>query len=202
MKCFTVHCTTITEQYSPAPYIKVHERESKKNGEMFHVVIVGGDGRGEEQEWIALHPRLEPVDFYPDTPGKTIGHCSIGVTKSGAYIMLPEKEPDDRALVKVYFKEGFRGWNSYITPPEALAEIGEPKRVATGKFAQGAAGRMGGGFEVLIIMEPGQTLYCQRGGRLYGSPNKLEISWDGETLSVYHPENETVDCDLEPISMI
>lgn len=55
--------------------------------------------------------------------------------------------------------------------------------VAEGRCAQGAAGRMGGGSEYLIVMEPGAALTISRWGRLGGAPGRLILEWDGVALA-------------------
>lgn len=63
------------------------------------------------------------------------------------------------------------------------AGAGRVAVVAEGACAQGDAGRMGGGPELLVIMEPGAAVTVHRTGRLYGNPDRLIVSWEGETLT-------------------
>lgn len=68
-----------------------------------------------------------------------------------------------------------------------------PKILAEGYCAQGDAGRMGGGHEYLIALQPGEGFSIQRSGRLYGSSDLICFSWNGEFLS----KKERVDIELE-----
>lgn len=68
--------------------------------------------------------------------------------------------------------------------PEWLsAGNGRVAVVARGECAQGCAGRMGGGPEFLLAVEPGTALTITRQGRLYGTPSRLIVEWDGDALS-------------------
>lgn len=74
-----------------------------------------------------------------------------------------------------------------------IAEAGDDiTLVATGHCAQGAAGRMGGHAEHLVIMRPGAAVRIARSGRLYGDPPVLIVRWDGAALSVATPEEEAL----------
>jgi hypothetical protein len=61
-------------------------------------------------------------------------------------------------------------------PPETIGTV-----LARGERAQGTAGRMGGGPEYLLAVQPGARFSLRRSGRLYGGPHRLnvEIAEDG-----------------------
>ncbi len=63
-------------------------------------------------------------------------------------------------------------------PPEGVTVVAE------GACAQGAAGRMGGHVERLLIMEPGSMFRVARHGRLYGAPSRRYVIWTGEELKL------------------
>jgi hypothetical protein len=60
--------------------------------------------------------------------------------------------------------------------------------LAQGACAQGDAGRMGGGPEMLLLLQPGQEVVIRRSGRLYGAPSCILVRWDGDRLSLETPE--------------
>lgn len=189
MKCYTVENLKVT------PRLFVVERESRKTGGNFYAVEVGEYGRGRELQFVPLHPSLQPQKDEKTIFTKQvfyIEHADLATTKSGGHILVPAKGESNKALVKVYGVEGYRGSLRYtFSDPE-------PQIVARGHHAQGDAGRMGGGAEFLVIMHPGDRIDIQRLGRLYGDNEKVSIEWDGKELRVYDPDAEP-DLELEII---
>ena len=163
------------------PNIAVTERESKKTGGKYFAVEVGEYGRGRELQFVALHPSLIPQK--EDDSIFVITDAVVAKTKSGGHILLPAKEQDNLALVQVYGEEGYRGSLEYTFTNNI--EI-----IARGYYAQGEAGRMGGGEEYLLVMKPGDRIDIKRYGRLYGGNEKVVIEWDGSELRVYDPDDE------------
>lgn len=78
-----------------------------------------------------------------------------------------------------------RGWMDVHPETGGLAPAhtipGTP--LAEGYKAQGMAGRMGGGPELFVMLEPGQGGVISRTGRLYGGPETLLVRWDGQQLT-------------------
>ena len=62
-----------------------------------------------------------------------------------------------------------------LVPNRALSPDSIGKVLAAGEAAQGAAGRMGGGAEYLILARPGR-FSIRRSGRLYGAPAVLNVT--------------------------
>jgi hypothetical protein len=121
---------------------------------------------------------------------------SVGQTKNGKPLIIQPVGEDTRALIKLYYYEGYRGSNSYDYDHEKI------KVLMNGIHAQGAAGRMGSGIEMVLIMEPNTTVLCKRFGRTYGEPKEKVVSWDGESLKTFNPEDEPDDCDLVVVETI
>lgn len=130
------------------------------------VIAVGGSGRGE---------RFVRV---PAPPGS---HVENDVVKT---------VPGYGALVLIRDHSGYRGgwrltaprtheeWNRWIAGESAESIERRPhgaKVVAEGFCAQGAAGRMGGGPEYLVVMLPGESVEIVRSGRLYGAPATIRV---------------------------
>lgn len=175
MRCFTVRNLEVT------PRIFVRERESKKTGGKFYAAEVGEKGRGRELQFIPLHPTLIPQK---EGDRLFITEANVAKTKSGGHILVPTKETDNLALIKVYGVEGYRGALRYtFSNPN-------PEIIAKGYHAQGDAGRMGGGSEYLVVMLPNDRIEIQRLGRLYGDNERVSIEWDGKELRVYDPDAE------------
>jgi hypothetical protein len=74
------------------------------------------------------------------------------------------KEPG--CLLVIRDQSGFRGSWTYQTTARILAK---------GWCAQGDAGRMGGGPELLIHIKPGESVEITRTGRLYGEPARIRV---------------------------
>ena len=181
MKCFYVGNLNVN------PYIVVTERESKRTGDKYFAVEVGEMGRGRELQFVPLHPTLIPQK---EDRLFIITDVDLAETKSGRYILVPAKTKNDKALVQVYGEEGYRGSLEYtFSNPN-------PEIIAQGYYAQGEAGRKGGGEEYLVVMHPGDRIDIKRYGRLYGGNEKVVIEWDGEELRVYDPDAEP-DFDLK-----
>lgn len=58
------------------------------------------------------------------------------------------------------------------------------RTLATGWIAQGDAGRMGSGEQLILLLPAGETIRASRFGRLYGAPRAHNITWDGNRLAV------------------
>lgn len=66
--------------------------------------------------------------------------------------------------------------------------------LASGQIAQGGAGRMGSGEQLVVLLPAGEVLRVGRSGRLYGAPSAHYIRWDGEKLiSLTWDEREASD---------
>ena len=71
--------------------------------------------------------------------------------------------------------------NGYPGPRNQFAEF--PGEILTeGTIAQGAAGRMGSGRQLVAIVPAGAVFRTGYSGRLYGHPSSHYYMWDGEAL--------------------
>lgn len=59
--------------------------------------------------------------------------------------------------------------------------------IAQGQSAQGIAGHMGGGAELLIVLSPGQAIEIVCEGRLYGAPSVLRLANEGGQVTLTDP---------------
>jgi len=124
-----------------------------------HRILVGEEGRNR---------KLVSIRVPPD-----------GKIEAGKLLELPAKTiPVESLILYIQDQSGYRGtWT--FTPDEKGVHI-----IAEGKCAQGAAGYMGGGPELLVALEPGHKVEVHRGGRLYGEPADLAIKNEGGSLVV------------------
>jgi hypothetical protein len=58
------------------------------------------------------------------------------------------------------------------------------KKLIEGQVAQGAAGRMGSGEQIVALIPKGVIVQTYRSGRLYGSPAARYLMWNGENVLV------------------
>lgn len=96
----------------------------------------------------------------------------------GTVVTVPVKnQPEGAVLVMFRDASGFRGGWSLSVRKGVIV-------VAEGACAQGDAGRMGGGPEILAIVLDGGSAIISRSGRLYGAAATLRVSNVGGVLTV------------------
>jgi hypothetical protein len=155
---------------------------------------------GQRSAWIqAEKPKYETIDLGEAGRGRKLVRVPIphGSVQDGA--RLYETPGAAGTLIRIRDHSGYRGgWK--LTAPRAPEEydmdIGDrPDRrkhevhvVAEGWCAQGDAGRMGGGPDLLVRMHAGESAEISRTGRLYGQPAvwRIDVGDDG-TIEVSDP---------------
>jgi len=161
----------------------------QKHAKGFWFIPLGEDGRGRTLTRVPVGGKFSS-SLVQEKDGEeelTLFECGVIRTKEKGTLLVVEGQPEDkRALVQLYCYEGFRGSNSY--------ELGEGvTELARGTHAQGDAGRMGSGDEILVVMEPGSKIKAHRTGRTYGAPGKFVFLFTGEGVEVMTPEEE-IEC--------
>ncbi len=161
-------------------------------------IIVGEDGRGRSR---GVLPVQLPNGLYKEWKEKgqvVIYAAEVGTTKAGKPKLFAKTEADlDEKIICVFnTKIGFRGSNSHTGD-----RTGETKKdwmdrefpvfaefpgetLITGTIAQGAAGRMGSGDQLVAVIPKEVVFRTSYGGRLYGAPSSHYYKWDGEQLLV------------------
>ena len=183
MKLFTIE-TKVTEG------ARVDSFTLKGAGISIPAIIVGEEGRGRELGVL-------PVQLLPDSYAEwqekgyvNIHFATVGTTKSGKPKLFQAEDTDttDRCICVFRTKIGFRGGNSHTGdrirkeyptfhpfPGEILCE---------GIIAQGDAGRMGSGKQLVAVMPANIVFRTGYSGRLYGAPSAhYYIYRDGQILS-------------------
>lgn len=114
----------------------------------------------------------------------------------GTWELLDATTPETTKLIEKITTE-FPDWGSwgYIGEIEKLKreaiQASKVKTIAEGYCAQGDAGRMGGGPDVLLRLEKGQELLIIRFGRLYGEPPEILIKLEENNVpKVIHLRKE------------
>jgi hypothetical protein len=117
------------------------------------------------------------------------------VVRNGAVIEIPVSHEDASAVVLIRDFSGFRGTWDLVEPLELdairafiesrgddrvlidhMRDTKPPRLIARGKCAQGLAGRMGGGYELLFTAVDGEQYDIVRWGRIYGAPRILRVT--------------------------
>jgi len=178
------------------------------NGMVIPVIAVGEEGRGRKQAMIPVAnvPRSD------DAPGRLLyadlGSTKSGGPK---LIARQEPGGDTEAIVVFRTGIGYRGGNSHTGDragwacrrwgckaegdgqyPATCPDCGHdvtirfapfPGRIlATGIIAQGNAGRMGSGEQIVAVVPRGVVFRTGYSGRLYGRPAAHYYLFDGEQL--------------------
>lgn len=168
-------------------------------------ILVGEDGRGRQ---------LGILPVAGAQPGDTILAATIGQTKSGRpkLIAAPPIPEDQEAPAVLVMRTpiGYRGGNAHRGPQTGtrrrydwhlLEEVEEPiyaplpgQPLAKGIIAQGAAGRMGRGEQLIQAVSPGDRLTVRMTGRLSGGPRIYAVRYDGKkVISLLAGEEDLIE---------
>ncbi len=160
----TIPCFSIKTGGAVYPYINLTE-----NGE----IIVGEEGRGRKSIIVPL-PAGSEID-------KVEEYSIVPIVKS-----IITSHDDAVAALFIQDQSGYRGtWRLCRDSSDSDNDELDPEEigyvVAEGWVAQGAAGRMGGGPEYLILAKSCKFL-IHREGRLYGDPEYLTVEIGGDNI--------------------
>ena len=147
------------------------------SGVKIAAVLVGERGRGRE---------LGVLPVVGVRAGERIYAAQMGWTAAGKpkLISAPAAAAVQSPAIVVFRTGiGFRGGN---------AHEGEFQVIAKGSIAQGAAGRMGWGEQLVVLLLEGKEVKVKRTGRLYGAPPEYHYLLSGGKLLVATPEEREV----------
>lgn len=191
MKIFTVANGDVTEG------ARVDSFTLRGAGVSIPAIIIGEEGRGRELGVL-------PVELLPDTyaewkeKGKTHIHfAKIGTTRAGKPKLFQTEDADtlEKCICVFRTEIGFRGGNSHTGDrfgDEFLPFPGEI--LCEGIIAQGQAGRMGSGRQLVAVMPEDIVFRTGYSGRLYGAPRAhYYLFRDGQILSATWEEREVSD---------
>jgi|GEM_PF-812743 len=178
------------------------------NGMTIPVVAVGEEGRGRKQAMIPVAnvPRSD------DAPGRLLYADLGSTKSGGPKLIARQEPGEDTEAIVVFETGiGYRGSNAHTGDragwkcrrwgckaegdgplPETCPDCGHdvtirfapfPGRIlATGVIAQGNAGRMGSGEQIIAIVPKNVVFRTGYSGRLYGTPAAHYYIFDGEQL--------------------
>lgn len=169
-------------------------------------ILLGESGRGRKLQVIPVHLSKENREKLLAGEPVRILNATISETKTGA-VKLIEINKDDAQEDNKYigvFKTpiGFRGGNDHTgdRSPDWTKEKGgfipfPGEILGYGIIAQGDAGGMGSGKELIALCEMGKTYRAASSGRLYGAEGAYyyKVLPPGSTLMCTGSERDIVD---------
>lgn len=202
MKIFTIESGKVTEG------VRVGSFTLKGTGVTIPAILVGEEGRGRK---LGVLPTQLLPDTYAEWQEKGYTHihsAQIGETKSKRPKLFQTENTDttEKCICVFRTKIGFRGGNSHTGDRDGGTEKnywGEERPtfhpfpgeiICEGVIAQGDAGRMGSGRQLVAVMPAGIVFRTGYSGRLYGAPSAhYYIFRDGQILSATWEEREVAD---------
>jgi hypothetical protein len=183
MKTYTIEDGRITEGIRVEPRVL-------SSGITIPAVVVGEAGRGRKIGFLPVELSASRAVF--DAEGKVvISHVLLSKTAKGGH-KLVECDNDnnqDECLIVFRTTIGFRGGNAHTgdriqdsDPPEFLP-FPFPVLIE-GTIAQGNAGRMGSGQQIIAIAQKGIVFRTAYYGRLYGRPPSHYYLYNGTRILV------------------
>lgn len=192
----------------------VVRRFELSDGTVIPAILIGERGRGRE---LGVLP-VAGVEL-SETGSTTIYAASIAETRSGRKKLIAADSPNtqDAAIVVFRTKPGYRGGCVHtgdIVAVEEDEDAFSPSRYLSFKFAplpgevlcegytaQGDAGRMGGGPQIVLLLPRGEVVRVNRSGRLYGDPPSRYFVFDGDRLLVATWDERFLHSEDHPLSV-
>lgn len=153
-------------------------------------ILVGEQGRGRELGVLPVKLTSQSYQTWAEKGKVNIRYCQLGQTKSGKPKLIEtESSKDEYLLLVMRSTFGFRGSNNHILPNSA--EV-----IVKGRIAQGIAGRMGGGSQLIVRVPPDAgDIVVEIGGRLYGKPNRYTYRIKNGEVTI----RDNLDIDLDEL---
>lgn len=166
------------------------EAHKLKNSEVtIDVLTAGESGRGRYLGFI-------PVQGV--SAGSILHNALLSKTRNGNYKLIADTTPDNENCIIVFKSNiGFRGSNDHTgdwdCDQNQYRQL--PGQVLVrGTIAQGDAGRMGSGEQLIAIMPVNTVFAIHYSGRLYGAEPILYFKFDGsKVITVTVDEREALE---------
>ena len=213
MRCFTIENGKVSQGIR----VTAH---TLTNGTVIPVAKVGERGRGRVEAFVPVFLSSENKKRLDNGEKVVIENCVLGQTQKGAHKLIEDEtgvEDKTQCLVVDLTDIGFRGGNRHsgditsakCASPTEYCSWGSKECIgcrdndyttselplnvlANGKIAQGDAGRMGSGEELIGILPANKVYRVSRGGRLYGAEPVFYYLFDGATIQVATPEERKI----------
>ena len=186
MKVFTFEAGVIT------PGAKV-TKFRLSGGQEIPAIILGEEGRGRKRLVVPVSCTGKSFASFQAGEDLRILYATLGQTQSGNPKLLESVESDsgDKFIGIFPTHIGYRGSNSHTG--DRTPDWGEDNKtflpfpgeeIAYGVIAQGTAGAMGSGKQIIAICPYGQMMRTGIGGRTYGDPTAYyyKVSPSGDTF--------------------
>lgn len=202
MKIFTIESGKVTEG------AKVDSFTLKGAGVTIPAIIVGEEGRGRELGVLPIQLLPDSYKEWQEKGCVYIRFAKVGTTKAGKPKLFQTEDADTTEKCICVFRTmiGFRGGNSHTGDRNGGTEkdywgTEQPtfhpfpgEVLCEGEIAQGAAGRMGYGDQIIAVMPENVVFRTAYHGRLYGAPGAhYYIFRDGQILSATWDERLVSD---------
>lgn len=202
MKIFTVESGKVVEG------ARVDSFTLKGAGVTIPAVLIGEEGRGRKLGVLPVQLLQSSYKEWQDKGEFTIFEALVGETKAGRPKLIETSGITDTEKCICVFRThiGYRGGNSHTGDrdggftqdyfgakyPTFLPFPGEV--LCEGIIAQGIAGRMGNGDQLVAVMPAGIVFRTGYSGRLYGKPAEhYYLFRDGQILSATWEEREVAE---------
>ena len=187
MKVFTIESGKVIEGAEVVTF-------ALKNADVsIPAIIVGEEGRGRQLGVLPVQLTEENFNKWKKAETVIVHNAQISETKSGKpkLIETSEDNDNDKAIAVFRTRIGFRGSNDHTGDGD---EPFPGEILVSGVIAQGDAGRMGSGDQLIAVIPKNVVFSTKYFGRLYGEPSAHYYLFDGEKIiSVTEEERELTD---------
>jgi len=191
MKIFTIESGKVTEG------VRVDAFTLKGAGVTIPAIKVGEKGRGRELGVLPVQLLPSSYKEWQEEGTVSIHSAKVGQTKAGKPKLFQTEDADTLEKCICVFRTmiGFRGGNSHTGDKNADEFHPFPGEIlCDGVIAQGDAGRMGSGSQLVAILPADIVFRTGYSGRLYGAPSAhYYVYRDGQILSATWEEREVSD---------
>ncbi len=160
-------------------------------------IIIGEEGRGRKLGVLPVQLLPEQYKEWQENGSTHISFAKPGTTKAGKPKLFQIEDPYAFFCSICVFRTqiGYRGGNSHTGDRTAEEFLPFPGKVlCEGIIAQGAAGRMGSGSQLVAVMPADTVFRTGYSGRLYGKPAEHYYLYrGGQILSATSEEREVAD---------
>lgn len=166
------------------------------------VIFIGEEGRGRQLSHIPVELPKELYSEWKEKGKAKLLFAEIGRTKTDKPKLIGKTISDsDEKMIGIFpTMIGFRGGNSHTgdrTPEtfnneDAVEFLDFPGEIlCKGQIAQGDAGRMGNGDQLIAVLSKEVVFRTSYSGRLYGAPSSHYYKFDGNTIQSFTWEERT-----------
>jgi len=202
MKIFTIKSGVVERG------VRVNSFTLKGAGVSIPAILIGEEGRGRKLGVLPVQLLPEQYKEWLEKGRTRIFFAEIGETKSGKPKLFQTEDADTTEKCICVFRTmiGYRGANEHTGDRDGRTEKdywGEERPtfhpfpgevLCEGIIAQGDAGRMGSGSQLVAILPADTVFRTGYSGRLYGAPSEhYYVYRDGQILSATWEEREVAE---------